>query len=309
MNLHFLSYMIQLKKIMKREQLIKILKVALISTAILLVAEGIFDIPAVTNWFSGLISGNTGIVAWIIIWVIMFLQVTILNIPAFAILNACGKVEGIETLSAAYFFVVLSAYMCGCLLAYWLGYKFGKKAIKWCAGSEEDYLKWSRFINKKGKIWYFLTVLFPFFPDDILCIVAGSVKFNFWWYTIFNFFGRGIGLITTILFLKFVYNIGGGFPIMLVVWFALLIAEIIIYRVLVSRQKREMLNKKQSKQMKEIKANYVEIIKPEENEQKIAEQVNKPKFIQNIIKSINEYKNEVKQIKYSYSDKNKKNKK
>lgn len=243
--------MIQLKKIMKREQLIKILKVALISTAILLVSEGIFDIPAVTDWFSGLITGSTGFVVWLAIWIIMFLQVTILNVPAYVILSACVSI-GIETLSAVYFFVVLSAYMCGCLLAYLLGYKFGKKAVKWCAGSDEDYKKWSDFMNKKGKIWYFLTIVFPFFPDDLLCIVAGAVKFNFLWYTIFNFVGRGIGLITTILFLKFVGNIGGGFPIMLVVWFVLLIAEIIIYCVLVLRQKKENLAKAQNEQITNI---------------------------------------------------------
>ena len=224
---------------MKREQLIKILQVAIISTVIILIAEAVFDIPAVKNWFSNLITNNTGVLVWIIIWVIMFLQVTILNIPAYVILSACYNI-GIETLSFKYIAVVLSAYMCGCLVAYWLGYKFGKKAVKWCAGSEEDYDKWSKFLNEKGKIWYFLTVLFPFFPDDLLCLVAGAVKFDFGFYTIANFIGRGIGLTTMILMLKFIGFVSGEFPLMLIVWGIALIAELVIFAILKSKQKKAL---------------------------------------------------------------------
>ena len=222
---------------MKREQLLKILKVAIISTVVILVAEAIFDIPVIKNWFSGLITNSSGIWVWITIWIIMFLQVTILNIPAYVILSACVSI-GLETLSVTYILVVLSAYMCGCLLAYWLGYKFGKKAVKWCAGSDEDYKKWSEVLNKKGKIWYFLTVLFPFFPDDLLCLVAGAVKFDFGWYTLANFIGRGIGLTTMILVLKFIGFVSGSFPIMLVVWAVALAAEIVVFYVVKAKYKK-----------------------------------------------------------------------
>lgn len=238
---------------MKKEQLIKILKVAIISTIIMLVAEAIFSIPAITNWFGDIIKNSSGVWVWVIIWVIMFLQVTILNIPAYVILSASISI-GIETLSIVYIAVVLSAYMAGCLFAYWIGYKFGRKAVKWCAGSDEDYNKWSKFLNKKGKLWYFLTVLFPFFPDDLLCFVAGSVKFNFWWYTLINFVGRGIGLVTMLFTLKFITNFANGFPIMLIVWAVALVAEIIIYFIL----KAQFKNKKNNVQENETKNEKLE---------------------------------------------------
>ena len=170
---------------MKKDQVIRLLKVALVTTAILLIFEGIFSIPAINNFFMGLISGSSGWLAYLFVWLIMFLQVTILNIPAYSVLAACTSI-GMKTLDIVFISVVLSAYMVGCILAYWLGRWFGKRAVKWCAGSEEDYDKWSSVLNSKGKIWYFLTVLFPFFPDDILCLVAGAVKFNFGLYTIIN---------------------------------------------------------------------------------------------------------------------------
>ena len=221
---------------MKKDQIIRLLKVALVTTAILLIFEGIFSIPAINNFFMGLISGSSGWLAYLFVWLIMFLQVTILNIPAYSVLAACTSI-GMKTLDIVFISVVLSAYMVGCILAYWLGRWFGKRAVKWCAGSEEDYDKWSSVLNSKGKIWYFLTVLFPFFPDDILCVVAGAVKFNFGLYTIMNFVGRGIGLVTTILTLGLINKVSDGFPIMVIVWAVALVAELIAYIILNKKTK------------------------------------------------------------------------
>ena len=221
---------------MKKDQIIRVLKVALVTTAILLIFEGIFSIPAINNFFMGLISGSSGWLAYLFVWLIMFLQVTILNIPAYSVLAACTSI-GMKTLDIVFISVVLSAYMVGCILAYWLGRWFGKRAVKWCAGSEEDYDKWSSVLNSKGKIWYFLTVLFPFFPDDILCLVAGAVKFNFGLYTIMNFVGRGIGLVTTILTLGLINKVSDGFPIMVIVWAVALIAELVGYIILSKNDK------------------------------------------------------------------------
>lgn len=221
---------------MKKDQIIRVLKVALVTTAILLIFEGIFSIPAINNFFMGLISGSSGWIAYLFVWLIMFLQVTILNIPAYSVLAACTSI-GMKTLDIVFISVVLSAYMVGCILAYWLGRWFGKRAVKWCAGSEEDYDKWSSVLNSKGKIWYFLTVLFPFFPDDILCLVAGAVKFNFGLYTIMNFVGRGIGLVTTILTLGLINKVSDGFPIMVIVWAVALVAELIAYIILNKKTK------------------------------------------------------------------------
>jgi len=215
---------------MNKNQIIKILKVAIISTLIIFIFECIFSIPFINEWFSKMVifSGNY---AYLVIWLIMFLQVTILNIPAYVILSASIAI-GMNTLSFEYIFVVLSAYMCGCLLAYFLGYKFGKKAVHWCAGSDEDYDKWCKFIDKKGRFWYFLTVLFPFFPDDLLCLACGSVKMDFLFYSIANLIGRGIGLVAMLLTLKLLGSFGTNFPYMIIVWAVLLISEIIILKVI-----------------------------------------------------------------------------
>lgn len=221
---------------MNKEQIVRILKVCLIATAIMLGFEILFSFDVITDWFSGLVVG-AGNWVWLILWVLMFLQVTVLNLPAYVILSACVSI-GINTIGWEFILITISAYMCGCLLAYWLGWKFGKRAVKWCAGSEEDYNKWCDVLNKKGKIWYLLTVLFPFFPDDMICIVCGSVRFNFWFYLFANLIGRTIGLITMLYTLLLIGKIGGGFPFMIIVWAVALVAELIAYLVLRKKIKK-----------------------------------------------------------------------
>lgn len=221
---------------MNKEQIVRILKVCLIATAIMLGFEILFSFDVITDWFSGLVVG-AGNWVWLILWVLMFLQVTVLNLPAYVILSACVSI-GINTIGWEFILITISAYMCGCLLAYWLGWKFGKRAVKWCAGSEEDYNKWCDVLNKKGKIWYLLTVLFPFFPDDMICIVCGSVRFNFWFYLFANLIGRTIGLVTMLYTLLLIGKIGGGFPFMIIVWAVALVAELIAYLVLIKKIKK-----------------------------------------------------------------------
>lgn len=223
---------------MNREQIYKLLKVCLVATAFMLVFEIIFSIDSINTFFSSLITKTDGIWVYFVLWLIMFLQVTILNIPAYSILSISISI-GLDVFEIEYLLTVISAYMCGCILAYWLGRWFGVKAVKWCAGSQEDFDKWSSFINTKGKWWYFLTILFPIFPDDLLCLVAGSTKFHFGRYTLFNLIGRSIGLITMLATLKLIGIVGGGFPFMIIVWaiaFALEIVGILIIKKKLSQK-------------------------------------------------------------------------
>lgn len=224
---------------MNKQQIFKLLNVVLIMTSIMLICEIVFAIPAINNFFSNLILNANGVIVYLIIWLIMFLQVTVLNIPAYVVLSASLSV-GLNILSIEYIVITVSAYMLGCILVYWIGRKFGVKALKWCAGSEEDYIKWSTIINTKGKWFYFLTIVFPMFPDDLLCIVAGSAKFHFGQYVVFNFIGRTIGLITMCAVLKFIGMSSSSFPFMVLVWALAVIAEIILILIV----KRKIKNDK-----------------------------------------------------------------
>lgn len=232
-------------------QINKLIKVALIATILMFLSEIIFSIPGVTetlqDWVINL-KDNTWIL-WMIIWVVMFLQV-LLPIPAYIILNAAivahivNPSKGLlimfsESQCWLFILVVLSAYMIGAMTAYWIGRVWGKKAILWCAGSEEDYNKWSNLINSKGKWFYALTVLLPIFPDDLLCMLVGSFKFNQVFFFWVNLIGRFIGLICMIGALAIIHSGNSVIPWSVIGWGVALLFEIILLILL----NRRMINK------------------------------------------------------------------
>ena len=136
--------------------------------------------------------------------------------------------------------VIISAYLAGASVAYLAGAKLGKKAVLWCAGTEEEYDKWSDVFNKGGKWAYALTVLFPLFPDDLLCLVAGSVRIHFGFFFISNLICRSIGTITMIGTLVVFNNFNkGGIPWTLIFWVTVLIGLIVAYHVLKNLIKKE----------------------------------------------------------------------
>ena len=222
---------------MKKEQIIKFLKLGIYTTLFLIAIEIVFLIPAVNNFFKGWVQNSSGWVLWLVLWILFFLQTNLIQIPSVSLLQISVH-SGIEVLSWQYILLVMSAYMSGCILSYWLGRWFGTRAIKWVAGSEEDFDKWSEFINRKGKIWYLLSVLLPVFPDDILCIIAGSLKMDFGFYTLANLIGRSIGLVTMLIVLKYIGIASSSIPFMLIAWCVGLVAEIITLIVLNKNTKK-----------------------------------------------------------------------
>ena len=184
----------KLKQPKTQNQIVKLLETALMCLLLLLLEEVLFQIPAINYYLSAdILEKQSGALVWIVLWLLMFFQCTILPIPAMPIYVFCNQTSlvangsGLINLLSWQFlgFTLFCSSACilGSISAYWIGRKFGKKAVKWVAGSEEDYDKWSNTLNNKwGKGLYLCTVMFPLFPDDVLSIVVGAMKMNFSYY-------------------------------------------------------------------------------------------------------------------------------
>lgn len=223
---------------MTKIQIYNILKISLIAVAIMFGFELLFSFDSITDAISSYIASMHGVVLYLIIYLIMVIQVCFIPIPVYVVVNACILIESINlslTSTDGWIFIAVTmlAYMTGVAIAYLLGLKFGSKAVKWCAGSDEDYQKWVKVFNTKGKWYYALTVLLPVFPDDILCIVAGSVKMNFGFFMIVNFVCRFIGLIAMIFSLGFAQSLNdGGFPWTVLGWGIALVLNVVALIIL-----------------------------------------------------------------------------
>ena len=132
-----------------------------------------------------------GVWSYLIFFIIQFLQVTFLPIPA-AVTTVAGTLVFGPWITCGISFV---AIMLASIFSFFLGRKVGSKVVIWIAG-EEDYKTWAEKLGK-GKYVFFLTMLFPIFPDDILCMIVGTTNMSWRFFIITNLITRPIGIVST----------------------------------------------------------------------------------------------------------------
>ncbi|MEG1613339.1 MAG: VTT domain-containing protein [Clostridia bacterium] len=123
------------------------------------------------NAIQSSIEGKKGS-AWIFM-ALSFLQVTLIPIPStvttFIGIALFGKANG--------FIYSLIGQVTGSMFAFFLGRKFGAKLIIWIVG-DDAYYKYHALIKGRDKIILIFMFMFPFFPDDLLCMFAGLTTFT-----------------------------------------------------------------------------------------------------------------------------------
>ena len=135
-----------------------------------------------------------GMFSFIIFVFLQILQTTILQIPAIFITIAGTLIFG----PWKTFFLSFISVMIGSIIMFWIGRKAGRKFLNWLVG-KDDADKW---VNKmsQGKYLFFLMMLFPMFPDDILCVVAGLTSMSFGYFLVTNLIARSLGIACTVFF-------------------------------------------------------------------------------------------------------------
>lgn len=136
---------------------------------------------------------NGGVYSYLIFCLIQFAQVSFLPIPA-AITTVAGTLVFGPWITIVLSFV---SVMAASLFSFFIGKKLGRTAIIWIAGKEQT-LRWEEKLNR-GKYVFFLMMLFPVFPDDILCLIVGATGLSYKFFTITNLITRPIGIVCTCL--------------------------------------------------------------------------------------------------------------
>ena len=124
--------------------------------------------------------------------------------------------------------------MIGSIIMFWIGRKAGDKFLTWIVG-KQDAEKWKEKMSH-GKYLFLLMMLFPMFPDDILCVVAGmsNISFPFFFWT--NVLARSIGVAGTVFFGSGTIIPFSGWG--LIVWGAILIFVAILFYLSVKYQNK-----------------------------------------------------------------------
>ncbi|MBO5889304.1 MAG: TVP38/TMEM64 family protein [Clostridia bacterium] len=133
-----------------------------------------------------------GYLAIFIYIIISVLQVVVLPIPGF-ISVATGVALFGPFKTSIYSFIGI---FIGSLIAFFIGRFLGYKVVSWLIG-EESLNKWEKSIKNKDKLVLTFMFLFPFFPDDILCFVAGLSSMSTGYFLVMITICRIVSVFTT----------------------------------------------------------------------------------------------------------------
>lgn len=98
----------------------------------------------------------------------------------------------------AFLYSLIGMFLGGSL-GFYLGRVLGKKFVYWIAGDKQKVDDYLEKIKGRETVLLFFMFLFPFFPDDLLCSVAGISKIKFKTFSIIQLFTRITSIGCTIL--------------------------------------------------------------------------------------------------------------
>ena len=151
---------------------------------------------------------------WLVIGLLQIIQVIFIPISNQLITGSLALIFPIEELWKVFLVSWLSIWL-STLILYAIGRFGGLKVFKWLVESDEKVEKYTNFINR-GKMFYPLGCLAPIIPDDLITILAGAGKMNFWFVVVSAFITRAIDVACSVW----------GFGILGKIWYGWLIIGI-----------------------------------------------------------------------------------
>ena len=137
------------------------------------------------------VSGFGGYAVFIFI-AIQFLQVVVLPIPGFITVSVGVLLFGAFRGSVYSVIGIVSAS----IVAFFIGRVFGYKVAGWLVG-KENLDKGLELVKGKDKVILTFMFLFPFFPDDVLCFVAGLSSMSVPYYMVMITITRIINIVVS----------------------------------------------------------------------------------------------------------------
>lgn len=173
--------------------------------------------------------------------VLVYIGLVLFEVLFLPIPSAIIALLGTMLYGATYAFIFMTiGTIVGSIITFMLGKIFGRKLCVWVMG-EEKTDKYATLINEKGRMLFLIAMLFPFFPDDIICLIAGITSMSY------RYFILSISLTRPVMIAVMCYSgelipfSGWGIP----VWIALFVVTMIVF-VIVARLKNKLLRKNES---------------------------------------------------------------
>lgn len=221
--------------ILKKEELFKLVftgtMIFFILFYALVIVNKVFDLDGINSdeekieHIINLIQ-KTGAYGKIVFVLLQILQVVVLPLPALL----C-YVSGVMIYGPSEAFILSSiGVFIGSMICYAIGRFCGRKIVHWLVGDKID--KYLDILSTRGKGPFVIMQLLPFFPDDVLCILAGVTNMNFWFYLMTMLVIRPI-VIAVYCFLgsgSIIPFSGWGIPVWILIFMIFITLGILTYK-------------------------------------------------------------------------------
>ena len=219
--------MMEKKKRARRIVLAVLIVLAVAAAALVLYKRGWFERIGSVEELRALID-EAGAFAGVVYFLLQLLSVIIAPIPSNMSMMAGALAMGFWPAMLLGFSAIWLGSMCMFLLARRLGQKRVQKLVD--KGVMERYMP---LIREKQEVFLFLALLFPFFPDDMLCILAGLTSIPTRRFAVLVLLTRPWGLVFAALLGS------GAFSLPLWGW-ALMLAELVVLFILAMKYSRRI---------------------------------------------------------------------
>ncbi len=116
--------------------------------------------------------------------IIVYIFIVIFQVIALPIPSALIALIGTALYNPTYAFIFMTiGTIVGSVITFALGKIFGKRLVNWIAG-EERATKYADMLSTKGRFIFIIAMLFPFFPDDLICLIAGITNMSYLYFTV-----------------------------------------------------------------------------------------------------------------------------
>ena len=103
----------------------------------------------------------------------IFIGLTVFQVVVLPIPEAVTILLGVAIYGPTQSFILsVIGTVIGAVISFFLGKVFGRRLCNWMFGKENTE-KYARILGDKGRLPFIIMLLFPAFPDDMLCMIAG----------------------------------------------------------------------------------------------------------------------------------------
>lgn len=164
---------------------------------------------------------------WLIVALLQMVQVIFIPISNQIITVPIALVFSDELLKV--FLASFSGIVAGSIVLYIIGRFGGGKLLSWVLGDKEKADNLTKKLTKT-KYFYPVAMLIPFIPDDILSVLAGTCRFNFFYVIIITTITRAICVAASVWGFGYLTQFWWGWMILGIGGVLLLVATLILWK-------------------------------------------------------------------------------